>query len=216
MYRLKHINLIRGGVIIKPRMKRLYKKENINFTISAMLMILYIVTFAIDFFTFKSITIMDFGMCTLTLLGLFLIFRKLSHIYYLPAVAFAFFALYFGSMLDFYTLISFYDLLLHSASGVLLVFAGHLFYTALLSKEVKYNIPLKFIVVFCVLFSMAGAGAWEIWEFSGDVLFGLSSQGSQISDTMTDIIAGSVSAIIGGFILSPVMKNNSTLNPKKS
>lgn len=179
------------------------KKLGLNNVMSALLMTIYIVTYIVDALTIKKITFLDFFMCTATLLFLFLVFRKAESIYYVPAIIFAFFALFFGSMLDFYSIIPIYDLLLHAASGILLTFAGHWLYTQLTRKKTVV-IPLIIPVFFAVFFSMAAAGVWEIWEFSGDSLFGLTSQGSGqfgLNDTMTDIIAGCASGVVGGAIL---------------
>lgn len=186
------------------------KKIGLNTTASAILMVFYIATYLIDLATGKNITFLDFFMCTATLLFLFLVFRKAESIYYIPAISFAFFALFFGSMLDFYSIIPIYDLLLHAGSGVLLTFAGHWLYTQLTRKK-AVTIPLIIPVLFAVLFSMAAAGVWEIWEYSGDTLFGLSSQGSGqsgLDDTMTDIIAGCISGVVGGLILYPLIKRS--------
>ena len=48
--------------------------------------------------------------------------------------------------------------------------------------------------------------SWEIWEFSGDMLFGLSSQGGSLIDTMTDIIAGSCGAVVGTTLLGLILR----------
>ena len=45
------------------------------------------------------------------------------------------------------------------------------------------------------MFAIACAGAWEIWEFTTDSLFGLTAQNG-LEDTMYDIICGTVGAII--------------------
>lgn len=193
-------------------------KHGINIIVSICLMVLYVATFLIDALTTKNVTVISFIMCTCTLTFIFVFFRKFHSMYYLPAVGFAFFALYLGTMMKFYDLIPIYDLLLHAASGILLTFGGLLLYSMLLgcSPKEKPSVmgeaagsnrsSVRIAIVFSVFVSMAAAGLWEIWEYSGDVLFGLTSQGSGIDDTMTDIIAGSSAALVGGVILFFILK----------
>lgn len=183
-------------------------KISLNVGVSIALMSIYVLTFIVDRFTGPKILLLPFIMCVGTLTLLFILFSKLDPLYYLSAVGFAFFALYLGTMLHFYAIIPIYDLLLHFASGILLVFAGNLAFGWLVKNDAEKlrRIPHQINIVFCTLFSISAAAIWEIWEFSGDVLFGLTSQGSQISDTMTDIIAGTVAAIIGSIILHFILK----------
>ena len=51
-------------------------------------------------------------------------------------------------------------------------------------------------VLFSIIFSIAGAAVWEIWEFSTDQLFGFLSQNNSLHDTMWDIICGTIGGII--------------------
>ena len=55
------------------------------------------------------------------------------------------------------------------------------------------------MVVFSLLFAIACAGVWEIWEFSTDQIFGFTAQNNSLHDTMWDIICGTVAiSQIGG------------------
>ena len=56
----------------------------------------------------------------------------------------------------------------------------------------SFSIPVNFITIFCI----ALAGCWEIWEFTGDRLFGFTSQNDSLIDTMMDIICGTLGGII--------------------
>ena len=184
------------------------KTYKINFIVTIALLLLYIVTFIVDWFTLKNIAIFSAVMCTLTLSVLFIIFRKINPVYYLSAAAFAFFALFLGMMLNFYIVIPIFDLMLHAASGLLAVFAGHFLMGLVLKREKSFEFPLKFVVAFCIFFSISIAGLWEIWEFSTDYILKRFSQLGSLTDTMTDMIAGSISALIGGFILYILLKKN--------
>ncbi|MEG2429941.1 MAG: hypothetical protein RSA99_06105, partial [Oscillospiraceae bacterium] len=122
-------------------------------------------------------------------------------IYYFGILGFAFFAQYFGAMLNFYEIIPIYDLLLHFSSGILLVFMSHFIYQLLISKCKKSDVPICITIAFCLFMTISSAAVWEIWEYAGDVLLGLSSQGTGVADTMTDIIAGTTGGIIGSIVL---------------
>lgn len=177
------------------------KKNKINYWLTAVFFAIYLISFSIDFFTEQSITVVSFGMCIGALLLFFLFLRKLKPIYYIGIIVFTFFAQFLGAMLDMYTKIPIYDKILHLSSGILLVFLGHYAYELLTQKYNNLNVPLKIELFFSSLFSIASAGVWEIWEYSGDTLFDLTSQREGITDTMTDIIAGTIGAVIGTFLL---------------
>lgn len=157
-------------------------------------------------------------MCVIPHIAFWIFLRKFDSMYYIGIILFACFGLYFGTMLDFYSFIPIYDLILHFFSGILLVFLGHYIYSWLIRKNEKAIIPLQITIIFCIIFSISCASFWEIWEFSGDTLFGLTAQGSKISDTMTDIIAGTIGAGIGGFILYMILRrgNNKIGRDKKN
>ena len=66
----------------------------------------------------------------------------------------------------------------------------------MLSGYDKTNVTnYGFSAMFVFLFCLACAGAWEIYEFTGDMLFGLHSQNDGLIDTMSDIIAGMLGSI---------------------
>lgn len=79
-----------------------------------------------------------------------------------------------GCGMNMYTHIACYDLVIHYLSGIVLAAGG-------------WKIDRK--LLFALLFSWAGAGLWEIFEFSCDVLLSAGMQGTSM-DTMTDMIAG--------------------------
>ncbi len=188
------------------------KKISTNYKLSFFLFVLYTSTYLIDYFTNKSISLIPFVMCVGSLIVFFIFLRKLDTIYYVGILIFSGLALYFGTMLKLYSIIPIYDLILHFASGILLVFLGHYVYDLLIARHKNSSIPMVITISYCTLLSIASAAVWEIWEFTGDVLFGLTSQGSNISDTMTDITAGSIGAVIGGFMLWIILNHKSKKN----
>ncbi len=124
------------------------------------------------------------------------------------------FSVFFGSMWNLYDIISFYDLIAHSFSGVLFAVIGYELFSQ--SGKNKAGYVWIFIIAFAIA-CMAGS-LWEIWEFAGDRIFGLNAQrvndlngvplvGSQaIMDTMEDTICNTVGAIIGSSLAVMLQK----------
>lgn len=180
------------------------KEKPVNLIASAVLFCVYVLTTVIDALTVRQISVSSSILCIGALIAYFVFLRRFEPLYYLGILVFTFFAQYLGACLHFYNIIPIYDLILHSASGVLLVLLAHYLLTAFFIKDIQ--IPLRLTLLCCFLFSVAAAGIWEIWEFSGDVLFGLSSQGGSLTDTMTDIIAGSCGAVVGTILLELILR----------
>ena len=111
-------------------------------------------------------------------------------------------------MWNLYDIVSFYDLIAHSFSGVLFAVIGYELF--LQNGKNKASYVWIFIISFAIA-CMAGS-LWEIWEFAGDRIFGLNAQrvndlngvplvGSQaIMDTMEDTICNTIGALIGSSI----------------
>lgn len=107
---------------------------------------------------------------------------------------FIFLSMFLGKLMNFYSKVPNWDDFLHLTSGIIL---GMIAYMILLNifKEEKFQVlDKKIITFFIIIFGVACAGFWEIFEFSGDMIFGLNSQGGSLLDTMTDIIDGTVGA----------------------
>ncbi|MEG0692608.1 MAG: hypothetical protein RR444_05950 [Oscillospiraceae bacterium] len=175
------------------------KKISLNLKVSILLFIVYIATYVIDLFTAKIITISGVSLCIGALLLFTLFLRKMKSVYYLGILGFAFLSQYLGAMLNVYDIIPSYDFILHFSSGILLVFLADYFYEMIMRKHKDASVPEVIRLSFDFFASVASAALWEIWEYSGDVLLSLQSQGG-LDDTMTDIIAGSTGAIIGVFL----------------
>lgn len=183
------------------------KKTSINLIVSIILFIVYVTTYVIDFFTIKTITLSSVLLCVGALIVYTLFLRKIKSVYYLGLLTFTFFAQYLGAMLHLYVYIPIYDIILHFGSGTLLVLAADYVYTLIMKKYKTASVPQLIRLLLCFLTSVASAAVWEIWEYSGDVIIGLNSQGS-LEDTMTDIIAGTCGAIIGVFLLRYILNKS--------
>lgn len=94
---------------------------------------------------------------------------KISDSIYVFFVIYAFIASFLGSVLQFSAKITGYDKVLHFAFGYVGSVIG-LFFVCKLSDAEKAR-PV-YVVFVCVATSLALALLWEIFEFSGDMLFG--------------------------------------------
>ncbi|GAA3342330.1 hypothetical protein GCM10017714_30210 [Curtobacterium pusillum] len=90
-----------------------------------------------------------------------------------------------GAAFGLYSALPGWDKLVHADSGVLVVSAG---LALLRGRSTRW--PRLLLVQGC---AMAIAAGWEIVEFTSDTLFGTQAQHGN-TDTMTDIIAGTVGA----------------------
>lgn len=120
---------------------------------------------------------------------------RTSKFSYYCILAFIFFSMYMGNILNIYIIIPFYDKVLHLMSGILIGFIGFIVFMNF-NKESKDAINKSFLFIFVMSFSVALAGIWEIWEFTTDFLFGFNSQNASLIDTMLDIICGTIGGII--------------------
>ena len=117
---------------------------------------------------------------------------NINKVIYNIILSFFFISIYLGNILNFYS-ITFYDKILHIISGILLYIIGEIVFYKYIKDEYKI---IKLIIP--MLFSIAFAGLWEIWEYTTDVFLGFSSQGG-LGDTMKDIICGSLGALFTFF-----------------
>lgn len=107
------------------------------------------------------------------------------------AVIFILLAVFLGRTLKVYHIISQWDKVLHFTSGFIIASIGGQVY-------IKLNGNLsnkKLMTWFTVIFAVAAAGVWEFYEFFVDCIAHISAQNG-LTDTMLDMIAGTVSALI--------------------
>ena len=123
-------------------------------------------------------------------------FLKKSEISFYVILFFTICAIYLGNVWDLYRIVPIYDKLLHLLSGIIIAIIGFILFLHLNNGKIKGDFNTYFAVIFSILFSIAAAGVWEIWEFSTDMLFGFHSQNNSLIDTMMDIICGSIMGII--------------------
>ncbi len=127
---------------------------------------------------------------------------------YIMFFAFLYCAIYLGEVRSFYYLIPHWDVILHAFSGVMLGALGFSLVT-LLNSSSKVSVQLSpfFVALFAFCFALAMGALWEIYEFSGDSLFGMNMQKfreydgtilvghAALVDTMKDIIIDALAAL---------------------
>ncbi|MBR2568767.1 MAG: hypothetical protein IKE34_06235 [Paenibacillus sp.] len=107
-----------------------------------------------------------------------------------------------ANMFSMYGFIPYLDKIEHLLSGVILAFVGMYLYSRLIKSHESPGMPAhKLGIWFSLWFAIAMAGVWEIYEFTVDHLFGLNSQNGSLTDTMLDMICGTIGAIIAALYL---------------
>jgi len=127
----------------------------------------------------------------------------------LLAIAFIFASLYLGERRDFYDRFWWWDLALHSTSGVLLGILGFLLvYVLNENPRIDLHMQPGFVAFFAFCFSITAGTIWEIFEFAMDQIFGMNMQkpmfgdSSGLTDTMWDLIVdciGTLAVAIYGY-----------------
>ncbi|MEG0542280.1 MAG: hypothetical protein RR461_04655 [Angelakisella sp.] len=118
-------------------------------------------------------------------------------------------AIYLGEVRSFYYNVPHWDTILHTFSGAMLGALGFSFITLLnRTDKVPVNLSPAFVATFAFCFAMAMGVAWEIYEFSADVMMGTNMQkfGTEagelflgqaaLADTMKDLIVDTIGAIV--------------------
>lgn len=123
------------------------------------------------------------------------------------AVAFIFATLFLGEVGNFYEKFWWWDLVLHTSSGVLLgLFGFMVLYLLNETETVSVHMRPSFLALFAFFFSVGLGAIWEIFEFSMDQLFGLTMQKpmrgdpSGLTDTMWDLIVDTLGAAIASLV----------------
>lgn len=179
------------------------KKLPKNHIISVCFFLLYSAVFIFCFLFGYPMPISVVLLCYFAVLA-FTFLHRLKTSYFLTIHIFTFVSELLGTGFGFYRIFPRYDIFLHFSSGILLFIFG-LYVFSCLSKinDVKTQ------ALFSFLFSLSGATVWEIWEYFGDVIFYLNSQGT-LGDTMEDVIAGALGGLISYFVYTFIEKRKNT------
>lgn len=118
-------------------------------------------------------------------------------------------AIYLGEVRSFYYNVPHWDTILHTFSGAMLGALGFSFITLLnRTDKVPVNLSPAFVATFAFCFAMAMGVAWEIYEYTADVMMGTNMQkfGTEagelflgqaaLADTMKDLIVDTLGALV--------------------
>ncbi|MGE5627534.1 MAG: hypothetical protein ACM3X7_05370 [Solirubrobacterales bacterium] len=120
---------------------------------------------------------------------------------------FIFISMIFANEFDFYSKVPKLDKIEHLLSGVILFYIGDSIFNYIVMKQDTTFENKIAVIMFSFFFAGAAAGFWEIFEFSSDTLLGFNSQNGSLFDTMTDIIYGTLGAMLSGFYSYFKLKN---------
>jgi len=103
--------------------------------------------------------------------------------------------LFLGEITGFYTRFWWWDVVLHTGSGIALGFVGFLvMYTLYKNGRIEVNPGL--FALFSFMFALSLGALWEIFEFAGDGILGTKMQKNGLHDTMWDLIVDTVGAFL--------------------
>ena len=137
-----------------------------------------------------------------------LLVAKRFHIYIPPefellAIIFIFASLFLGEVRGYYIRFWWWDIALHTGSGLLLGVIGFLLvYILNETEEIKLRMTPGFVAFFAFLFAVSIGALWEIFEFAMDSFFGMNMQKemlgdlSGLTDTMWDLIVDTLGASV--------------------
>jgi len=119
----------------------------------------------------------------------------------LAIILFVYASLFLGEITKFYELFWWWDILLHAISAIAFGYVGFII-IFILNDTKKLNITPFWIAIFAFCFAISIGTIWEIFEFSIDQIFNTNMQKSGLIDTMWDLIAdtlGALISILGGY-----------------
>lgn len=129
------------------------------------------------------------------------------------AVLFAFAALFLGEIHSYYMRFWWWDIALHTSSGLLMGILGFLLVYVLNADErIDIHMRPRFMALFAFLFAVTVGTLWEIFEFAMDQIVGTHMQKpmlgdpSGLTDTMWDMIVNALGALtisaLGGWYMT--------------
>lgn len=104
-------------------------------------------------------------------------------------------SIFLGELRGFYTRFWWWDVILHTGSGVALGIIGFLILYAFY-RAGRFQASPILIALFSFSFALAIGSLWEIFEFAMDSLFGFNMQKSGLVDTMWDMIVNAIGAFV--------------------
>ncbi|WP_202943553.1 hypothetical protein [Syntrophus aciditrophicus] len=121
------------------------------------------------------------------------------------AIIFVFAALFLGEVRSFYARFWWWDIVLHTSSGLLLGIVGFLLvYVLNEHKRTDFHLHPRFVAFFAFSFAVAAGALWEIFEFSMDQILGTNMQKTMLEDPsgLTDTMWDLIVDVLGAFAIS--------------
>ncbi|MDH3469257.1 MAG: hypothetical protein OES26_25815 [Gammaproteobacteria bacterium] len=122
--------------------------------------------------------------------------------FHVLAVVFVFAALFLGEIRSYYDRIWWWDIALHTSSGLLMgIFGFLLVYVLNENERADIHMRPRFVALFAFLFAVAVGAIWEIFEYAMDQIVGTNMQKpmfgdiSGLTDTMWDMIVNTLGAL---------------------
>jgi len=119
------------------------------------------------------------------------------------AILFVLASVFLGEIRGFYVRYPWWDVMLHTGSGLLQgIFGFLLVYVLNENERIDLSMKPRFVAFFSFVFAVATGAVWEIFEFSMDGFFGLNMQKpmlgdpSGLTDTMWDMIVNALGAAV--------------------
>lgn len=104
-----------------------------------------------------------------------------------------------GELEGYYSAFWWWDVILHTLTGVVVGFVGFLILLILFRNKNIIASPAS-IALFSFSLAAAIGGIWEIFEFGMDQIFGLNMQKSGLVDTMWDLIVNNAGALFASLV----------------
>lgn len=114
-------------------------------------------------------------------------------------ILFIYASIFLGEVHGYYTKLWWWDVVLHTGSGIALGLIAFLM-LYVLYYEKKINASPFYIAFFTFFIALGVGGLWEIFEFGMDSVFGLNMQKSGLTDTMWDLIVDALGALFAAMI----------------
>jgi len=124
---------------------------------------------------------------------------------------FVFFALFLGSIANFYHIVNNYDKIIHLTSGIVTAFLA--LYLLINFKKSDHK-KVVFNVLFIIAITFTVASFWEFVEYFGDKLFDKDAQNvllTGVDDTMKDMLAAFIGSILFNMIYVYEVKTGNTI-----
>lgn len=119
------------------------------------------------------------------------------------AIIFIFASLFLGELQSFYKRFWWWDIALHTTSGLLLGIIGFLLVYVLNENErIALVMKPNFVALFAFFYAVTIGAMWEVFEFGMDHIFGMNMQKpmfgdpSGLTDTMWDLIVDTLGALV--------------------